>query len=219
MLGAFLAEAAKGRSELVFNIAAGSRKASGKIGNYTVNGREISAETFERSYGAMVKMINDPQEGDVGSANGHNFIYRNGEYYTESTKSGIYDTKITQVQVARDSGLLNYTNVTAPSLDDIDLEIVEAETETETGVPYPKRSITSSNFEKQESISQVLYDIEETYKDYPGFKFEIVAGQLLITAPDGEKKYIEMNIKLTGNKESRDQIQAFIALHAKTEEK
>ena len=102
----------------------------------------------------------------------------------------------------------------------VDINAEEEEKVVEnTGVPYPKRSITSSNFEEQESISQVLYDVEETYKDYPDFKFERVAGQLLITAPDGTKKYIEMNRKLTGNKESRDQIQAFIALHAKTEEK
>ena len=102
----------------------------------------------------------------------------------------------------------------------VDINAEEEEKVVEnTGVPYPKRSITSSNFENQESISQVLYDVEETYKDYPDFKFERVAGQLLITAPDGTKKYIEMNRKLTGNKESRDQIQAFIALHAKTEEK
>ena len=215
MLGAFLAEAAKGRSKLAFDLAAGSRKKDGgKSGNYNVNGREMTAETFEKSYGGMVRMINNPKEGDVGQANGINFMYQNGKYYAESTP-GKFDVEKTQFEVATDSGLLNYTNVKAPSLDGIDLESSNKETETETGVPYPKRSITSSNFEKQKSISQVLYDVEQTYKDYPGFKFERAAGQLLITAPDGTKKYIEMNRKLTGNKESRDQIQAFIAKYVK----
>ena len=86
-----------------------------------------------------------------------------------------------------------------------------------TKVPYPKRSITSSNFDTTgNSQYQVLSDLEETYKDYPGFKFENSLGTLLVTAPDGTKKYISMNRTLGGNKESRDEIQAFIAKHAKT---
>ena len=86
-----------------------------------------------------------------------------------------------------------------------------------TKVPYPKRSITSSNFDTTgNSQYQVLSDLEETYKDYPGFKFENSLGTLLVTAPDGTKKYISMNRTLGGNKESRDEIQSFIAKHAKT---
>jgi hypothetical protein len=162
-----------------FDVAVKSKEKTTKTGNYTVNGREISAETFERSYGAMVKMINDPQEGDVGSANGHNFMYRNGEYYTESTKSGIYDTKITQVQVARDSGLLNYTNVTAPSLDDIDLEIVEAETEIE--VP------NSADFAATASPKKILASWKKRYEG-KGFEYDTSLGGtvITITADNGE---------------------------------
>jgi hypothetical protein len=162
-----------------FDAAKKSKEKTTKTGNYTVNGREISAETFERSYGAMVKMINDPQEGDVGSANGHNFMYRNGEYYTESTKSGIYDTKITQVQVARDSGLLNYTNVTAPSLDDIDLEIVEAETEIE--VP------NSADFAATASPKKILASWKKRYEG-KGFEYDTSLGGtvITITADNGE---------------------------------
>ena len=85
-------------------------------------------------------------------------------------------------------------------------------------MPYPKRSITSSDFTKEKSVTQVLGDLEETYKDYPGFKFERAAGQLLITAPDGTEKYISMDRTLRGNKESRDQIQAFIAKYAGTKQ-
>ncbi len=84
-----------------------------------------------------------------------------------------------------------------------------------TKVPYPKRSITSSNFDSMsDSSDKVLYDLEETYKDYPGFKFENSSSSLLITAPDGTEKYISMDRgglgDFSGNDESRRAIQKFI---------
>ena len=85
------------------------------------------------------------------------------------------------------------------------------ELDKDNTIPYPKRSITSSNFDmSSDSADQVLYDLEKTYKDYPGFKFKNSSSSLLITAPDGTKKYISMDRKLAGNKESRGQIQQFI---------
>ena len=103
------------------------------------------------------------------------------------------------------------------------VENVDTENE-ETKVPYPKKSITSNNFDiNSNSSTKILNDLEETYKDYPGFKFENASGTLLITAPDGKtEKYISMHqgFGIIGdNKKSQDEIQAFIIKHAKTEEK
>tara|TARA_R110002110_G_scaffold25211_3_gene93751 strand:+ start:500 stop:2281 length:1782 start_codon:yes stop_codon:yes gene_type:complete len=203
MLGGYLGEIAKSDyKEMYEKTIKENNPSSGKSGNYTVNNREMSAETFERSYGPMVRMINNPQEGDVGSANGHNFIYRNGEYYTESVKSGIYDTKITQAQVARDSGLLNYTNVTAPS----SIEVKRGNT---TPVPLPARNITSRNF--KDNRAEIISALEKTYVDFPGFKFEYHAGMLKITTPDDKTTdNIKMNRWGSGNDTSQSAIQKFI---------
>ena len=146
ILGAYLGKINENRYKAAFDkTRKASNISSGKSGNYTVNNREMSAETFERSYGPMVRMINNPQEGDVGSANGHHFIYKNGKYFTESTP-GKFDVEKTQLEVATDSGLLNYTNVKALDLDNIDLESVEAETETEVVIQEIKEGeIVSTN--------------------------------------------------------------------------
>ena len=216
-----------------FDAAVKSKEKTTKTGNYTVNGREMTAETFERSYGPMVRMINNPQEGSVGQANGINFMYKNGKYFTESTP-GKFDVEKTQFEVATDSGLLNYTNVKAPSiatqkkLDEVDLESAEAE--TETGVPLiSSRGWTSKNFDDQAAQMEILDDIRTTYKDYPNFTFEAFGGQLLVTStgdpnhtyPDSynDKIYIDMDRKFGGNKAASKELQTFIALHAKTEEK
>ena len=54
---------------------------------------------------------------------------------------------------------------------------------------------------------------EETYKDYPGFKFERTAGgSVLITAPNGTKKSISTisRFNFGREKDARNEIQAFI---------
>jgi hypothetical protein len=160
-----------------FDIAKKS-KDGGKSGNYTVNKREMSAETFERSYGTMVRMINSPQEGDVGQANGINFMYKNGKYFTESTR-GKFDVEKTQFEVATDSGLLNYTNAKAPDLDNIDLESVEAETEIE--VP------NSADFAATASPKKILASWKKRYEG-KGFEYDTSLGGTVvtITADNGE---------------------------------
>ena len=85
----------------------------------------------------------------------------------------------------------------------------------EIKVPYPKKSITSNNFDiGSDSSTKILDDLEETYKDYPGFKFKNSSGMLLITAPDGKtEKYISMHQGygiIGDNKKSQDEIQKFI---------
>ena len=92
---------------------------------------------------------------------------------------------------------------------------VEKVEKEKTKVPYPKKSITSNNFDiNSNSSDKILDDLEETYKDYPGFKFKNASGMLLITAPDGKtEKYISMNQGfgiIGNNKKSQDEIQKFI---------
>ena len=91
---------------------------------------------------------------------------------------------------------------------------VEKVEKEKTKVPYPKKSITSNNFDiGSNSSDKILNDLEETYKDYPGFKFKNSSGTLLITAPDGTKKYIAMHQGfgiIGNNKKSQDEIQKFI---------
>ena len=61
--------------------------------------------------------------------------------------------------------------------------------------------------------------LEDTYQDYPDFKFEYAGTkQLRVTAPDGTTKIIAMDRIGTGNATSRSQIQAFIAKHANTKQ-
>ena len=204
-----------------FNAAVKSKN-SGKSGNYNVNGREMTAETFEKSYGSMVRMINNPKEGDVGQANGINFMYQNGKYYAESTP-GNFDVEKTQFEVATDSGLLNYTNVTAPSLDGIDLESSNKETEKEievsntkpsiNGVVYPSKTITSSTGGASQANIKSLMQL---YHAKYGVTFTKSGSNILMTGPDGETQSVEMNrYGAANNMESQDIIQQFVLKYVK----
>tara|TARA_R110002012_G_scaffold87961_1_gene217102 strand:+ start:2011 stop:3798 length:1788 start_codon:yes stop_codon:yes gene_type:complete len=157
----------------------------------------------------MQNFIDNPVEGSTIQAyDGNLYSYKDGKFY-------MGDDLVTQSRISKNLGMWSYGYAPKdtykgplPPPDD---------PEEATGVPYPKRSITSSDFNPASASSeQVLYDLEQTYKDYPGFKFENSSSSLLVTAPDGTEKYIVMNRTLRGNKESRDQIQAFIAKYANT---
>jgi hypothetical protein len=183
-----------------FDVAVKSKEKTTKTGNYTVNGREMSAETFGRSYGPMVRMINNPQEGDVGQANGINFMYKNGKYFTESTR-GKFDVEKTQFEVATDSGLLNYTNVKAP-----DLNPDDGGGGDETEIPKVGKEIMGLNW-KEDKGDAVIAALESTYSDFPGFKFEYLAGLLRITHVESK---VTDNFKMNKSKETRKGIRKFI---------
>ena len=202
LLGAHLAAHDKLEYEDTYNKANNANIKANKIeiktGNYTVNNREISEETFERSYGAMVKMINDPQEGDVGGANGINFIYTNGKYFTESTP-GKFDVEKTQFEVATDSGLINYTDVKAP----VNTTAVVVD---ESEIPKVSKEIMGLNW-KEDKGDAVVAALESTYSDFPGFKFEYLAGLLRITHTESK---VTDNFKMNKGKETRQGIRKFI---------
>ena len=112
----------------------------------------------------------------------------------------------------------------------VDINAEEVVEEENAGVPLMSaRGWTSGNFDDQEKQMVILDDIRTTYKDYPGFTFEAYGGQLLVTNTGdpnhryddsyNDKIYIDMDRKFGGNKAASKELQTFIALHAKTEEK
>ena len=220
MLGAYLGKINQNRYKTAFDKAkkANAPKGSGATGSQIIyGGANLGDKSFVVQDSILDKAMNNEPIISWGNDRFDPDPNNPGNYIQEGTTTSIPIDNLLRgkhfgMNERINSRKLEYTTGLPV---DINAEGEEEKVVENTGVPYPKRSITSSNFEKEESISQVLYDVEETYKDYPDFKFERAAGQLLITAPDGTKKYIEMNRKLTGNKESRDQIQAFIAKYVK----
>ena len=191
--------------------------------NFMVNGGLMNPKDYDAAYGEnsdftmflnSEAVLGEEEAEEMVTPGGYEYQRRSDGIYklTEVDDKGkkIYGKKVTVNEIKRNEKLPGVTKSIIPIVTGADAGGGGDDEKAETGVPYPKRSITSSDFEKQESISQVLYDIEETYKDYPGFKFDDVSGQLQIIAPDGTEKYIEMNRTLRGNKESRDEIQKFI---------
>ena len=220
MLGAYLGKINENRYNTAFDKAkkANAPEGSGATGSQIIyGGANLGDKSFVVQDSILDKAMNNEPIISWGNDRFDPDPNNPGNYIQEGTTTSIPIDNLLRgkhfgMNERINSRKLEYTTGLPV---DINAEGEEEKVVENTGVPYPKRSITSSNFEKEESISQVLYDVEETYKDYPDFKFERAAGQLLITAPDGTKKYIEMNRKLTGNKESRDQIQAFIAKYVK----
>mgnify|MGYP003650347566 CR=1 FL=1 len=187
---------------------------------------------------AMQNFITNPEEGQVEKGyDGNNYKYDGGKFYKGEVveKDGrtevVYKNVVLPSTISKNHGLWQYgfkpedTYSALPDVSTKEAAAAAAAADAEkanknTGVPYPKRSITSSNFDsKSDSSMEVLDSLRETYKDYPGFKFENSSSSLLITAPDGTEKFITMDRYFRGNKTSRDEIQAFIAEYAKIEEK
>jgi len=202
MLGAFLAKISKGREERAFNSTAGSRKKDdGKTGNYIVNGREMNSETFETSYGSTVRMINNPQEGDVGTgrtgsgkdAITRNFIYKNGKYFTETPGGtpGVYNKETTAYNMAVETGLINYTNVKAP---DLNLDDVEVEELVEVEVP------NSADFAAIVSPKKILASWKKRYEG-KGFKYDTSGGGTVVTiTADNGETHVAKLATLRGNR-------------------
>ena len=191
--------------------------------NIIFGGSNMKKSTFDTSIKPDVDALMMPVD-ETGfqpdmedqSWNGIKWKRENGKYFAVDPKQRKY-VPITRDQLAT-SFKINSRKYGYGSVDGF----VEGTTETkiptaeDKGVPYPKRSITSSNFDiGSNSSTQVLEDLRETYKEYPDFTFENSSGTLLITAPDGTKKYVTMDRTLGGNKESRKAIQDFITQHIK----
>ena len=162
----------------------------------------MSKSTFDESYGSMVTLIQNPEEGMAASANGFNYEYRDGQHYGQDDNEN-YTVPVSPRLIASQTGLLSYTTTEPTPLSNIDLG-------GEEEIPYPDRDITSSNF-NAESSKLILSKLRTTYKDYPDFKFDYESDDMLkITAPNGTEAFIEMDRTLRGNKESRKAIQQFI---------
>jgi len=202
MLGQYLNQNTKKRYDYNYGIA--SKENIGA--NVMVNNRLMNNKDFQANYGESSdfgRFLNG--EGEVlTTPAGYNYERRNGIIY-QMTDTG-FDKEVTEDDIRIIDGL--------PGLKKSNKKIVLPGDEVET-VPYPKKSITSNNFDiNSNSSTKILDDLEETYKDYPGFKFKNASGMLLITAPDGKtEKYISMHqgFGIIGdNKKSQDEIQKFI---------
>jgi len=89
----------------------------------------------------------------------------------------------------------------------------ENETTIASSVPLPSEDIVFKDISKNTQTEFYIKKLEETYKDYPGFKFERTAGgSVLITAPNGTKKSISTisRFNFGREKDARNEIQAFI---------
>jgi len=184
----------------------------------------------------MQNFITNPEEGQVEKGyDGNTYKYNGGKFYKgelvekEGETRVVYKNVVLPSTMSKNHGLWQYgfkpedtysvfPDVNTEKADVVVDETASGEKEKNTGVPYPKRSITSSNFDSMsDSSMEVLNSLKETYKDYPGFKFENSGSSLLIIAPDGTEKFITMDRYFRGNKTSRDEIQAFVGEYAKIE--
>lgn len=97
----------------------------------------------------------------------------------------------------------------------------ENETTNISSVPLPGKEIVFKDISKDTQSQYYIKKLEETYKDYPGFKFKRApTGAVLITAPDGTEKAISTigRFNFGREKEARNEIQAFIAKYANTKQ-
>ena len=228
MLGAYLEKINKGRYDAMYD-----RKIKANSKSTEVDRRNIVLGTY-RSWESQDTILDLASEGGVINA------WDGSEWVPDPEKPGNYKNvslnesyplgnllkspyfgmteRISQRKLEYASGL------------PVDINAEEVVEEENAGVPLMSaRGWTSGNFDDQEKQMVILDDIRTTYKDYPGFTFEAYGGQLLVTNTGdpnhryddsyNDKIYIDMDRKFGGNKAASKELQTFIALHAKTEEK
>lgn len=204
MLGEYLQQNTKKRYDYNYNIAEKASKVN-STETYFVNGQQLNYSSFTKGYGDMVKLIDEPTEGMAANAAGFNFEYRNGQHYGQA-EDGSFTVELTPREVATRTGLLNYTNTTAATLENIVLE-------EEVPLITNDMKITNQKYEMTSQKNIVNSMISDVYKDYPGFQF-LPGGrdELIIIAPDGKTKTsIEMNRTGSGNNaKTQKAIQKFI---------
>jgi len=215
MLGGYLGEIAKSDyKEMYEKTIKENNPSNGKTGNYIVNGREMNSETFETSYGSTVRMINNPQEGDVGTgrtgsgkdAITHHFIYKNGKYFTETPGGtpGVYNKETTAYNMAVETGLVKYTNVKAPDLDPD--EVVAVETPVE-------------DFAYDADVKGVIANWENRYRGM-GFTYvrdRTIKTRYVITADNGAVHVTHLGKRLgKGKKQKAEEFNKFIEENKKT---
>lgn len=160
----------------------------------------------------MQNFINNPKEGAVQKAyDGNIYSYKDGKFYKG-------ESVITPSQISKNLGMWQYgynPKDTYSVLPDPN-ELEEAK-----GVPFPSKEVIFKDISKDIQPQYYIKKLEETYKDYPDFKFERTAGgSVLITAPDGTQKSMATvgRLGFGREKEARNEIQAFIAKHANTKQ-
>lgn len=191
LLATYLTNMDKEKYDNNYNAAVKS-KGGGKSGNYTVNGREMTAETFQNSYGKMVKFIEEPEEGQERSGNGYNFKYIEGQHYRED-KDGNYTIKVTPRTVAKYTGLLNYTTTA----------------DNELNIPPPDNNETPNveEFAYDANIADVKKNWAERYKGM-GFtvSYEVKFGDVThatITAYNGKTHKTTLGRRLGPSKKDK----------------
>ncbi len=188
------------------------RESENKGPNVMVGGSLMNAADYNFNYGEnseFQKFLNTEEDMAYTTPKGFNYERRGSKVYQMDQK-GKYTIEVNEGVYKRNEGLPGFKGL--PNVGDL---VGEEET---IEVPYPARKITSSNFGKI-SHKSVINLLEDTYQDYPDFKFEYAGTkQLRVTAPDGTTKIIAMDRIGTGNATSRSQIQAFIAKHANTKQ-
>lgn len=160
----------------------------------------------------MQKFISNPTEGQVQRGyDGNIYSYKDGKFYVDGKLT-------TQSTISKNLGIWDYgytpedTYSALPPPD---------ESEEAKGVPFPSKEVIFKDISKDTQSQYYIKKLEETYKDYPDFKFERTAGgSVLITAPDGTEKSISTidRFNFGREKEARNEIQAFIAKHASTKQ-
>ena len=190
MLATYLTNMDEEKYNTNFDIAKKSKGGGGgKSGNYTVNGREMTAETFQTSYGGLVKFIEEPEEGQERSGNGYNFKYIEGQHYRED-KDGGYTIKVTPRTVAKYTGLLNYTTTA----------------DNELNIPPPDNNETpnAETFKWNLKRSDRIKAVDNWREEFPDFKFDfdesekIAKMKIIITAPNKKTLTIKLGAGFTG---------------------
>ena len=224
MLGAYLEKINKGRYDAMYDrkVKANSKNTlSGATGSQIIyGGANLGDKSFVVQDSILDKAMNNEPIISWGNDRFDPDPNNPGNYIQEGTTTSIPIDNLLRGKHFGMNERINSRKLEYPTGLPVNINAEEIVEEENAGVPLMSaRGWTSGNFDDQEKQMVILDDIRTTYKDYPGFTFEAYGGQLLATSPTGEKKYIDMDRKLGGNKAASKELQTFVALHTKTEEK
>lgn len=202
--------------------------------NVKANNTWVNGEDYNNAYGPnspFMLFVNDETELaeneviEYEAPSGKRYQRRSDGIYEETSieieiidgvKTAVskYETKVSTDYMKRMDNVAGTTKKTLP--------IVNGDNggEDSSGVPLMSfRGLMDGKFSDHSDQAKILDNIRTTYKDYPKFTFKPYSDQLLVISPTGEKKYINMDRKFGGNNASSKELQAFVALHSKTESK
>ena len=212
ILGNYFADLEEQAYNNQFNYSFKQKNSGGKSPNVMVGGSLITAADYNFNYGPnseFQKFLNTEEDMAYTTPKGFNYERRGGKVYQMDQK-GEYTIEVNEGVYKRNEGLPGFKGL--PNVSDLVDEEEEAK-----GVPFPSKEVIFKDISKDIQPQYYIKKLEETYKDYPGFKFERTpGGSLLITAPDGTQKSIATvgRLNFGREKDARNEIQAFIAKYA-----